>query len=175
MLSTYLQAFFKKSHIPMAEVSRQSGVSIPTISRMRSGEISNPQWLTVVSLFRAIGGSLDAAADITASDLPQLFVLEQKNATLEERLTDTRAQLDLERSYRAEDRAAYQKENHFIRRVALYLIAALVFMCYLFTDSRHEDWGIFQSDVVNHDLLIVSIVAVAAVAVVAGLLISRKK
>lgn len=161
MLSTYLQAFFRKSRIPMAEVARQSGVSIPTISRMRSGEISNPQWLTVVALFRAIGGSLDAAADITASDLPQLFVLEQKNASLEERLTDTRAQLDLERSYRAEDRAAYQKENHFIRRVALYLIVALVLMSYLFVDSRNADWGIFQTNTINSHAFLWLLLAVA--------------
>lgn len=177
MLSTYLQAYFKKSHIPMAEVARRSGVSLATVSRMRSGEIDNPLWLTVVSVFQAMGGSLDAAAEIVSSDLPQLFVLEQKNAALEERLKDSHTQLEQERTWRLEERDNYQKEHRFLRRVCLYLIIGVVFMCYLFVDARNADWGLFQDSTANTfapQYLFYLIIAVAAAVALSSFVASRR-
>lgn len=143
MLSEYIKRQQQRAGLTTQELAEKSGVSVSTINRIRSGENKNPSWDNMVAIFRAFGGDLNAAAGLETGEGSAAALL-QRVETLETSLSDARAQLERERSYRDEDRRAERSEIRTLRRAFLALSAGLVLMCYLFVDSRNPDWGIFQ-------------------------------
>lgn len=168
MLNDYIRRQQQRAGLTTQELAEKSGVSVSTINRIRAGENKNPSWDNMVAIFRAFGGDLNAAAGLDVPEGSSAVLLERVE-TLERALTDTRAQLEQERAYHAEDRKSERAEIRVLRRAFLALVAGLVLMCYLFVDSRNPEWGIFQ-DTTATAVSLPHLLALTAVAVVTALL-----
>lgn len=153
MLSDYIKYQQDRQRMSITALAEKSGVSVSTICRIRSGENDNPSWVNIVAIVQAMGGSLDAAADISPEgilpDPASAAALQQRIADLERAVTDANAQLDRERAYHTEDRRADRQEAHILRRVVLGLVCALVALCYLLVDAMNPEWGVFRNTVVG--------------------------
>ena len=79
MIRTQLREMKEKCGMSNKELAERSGVSLPTVNRIMSGQTDVPNYQTVCDLVMAMGGSLDEMAGIhkeavtlheTSSDLP---------------------------------------------------------------------------------------------------------
>ena len=59
MLNEKLRALKKKSRLTALELSRKSGVPLPTIHKLLSGETTNPKYDTLMAVAEAFGYQLN--------------------------------------------------------------------------------------------------------------------
>lgn len=65
MIRVQLKEMKEKSGLTNKELAELSGVSLPTVNRIMSGQTDIPNYQTVCDLVMAMGGSLDDLAGIT--------------------------------------------------------------------------------------------------------------
>lgn len=64
MIRTQLREMKEQCGLSNKELADRSGVSLPTVNRIMSGETDSPGYQTVCDLVMAMGGSLDELAGI---------------------------------------------------------------------------------------------------------------
>ncbi|MDE6107516.1 MAG: helix-turn-helix domain-containing protein, partial [Oscillospiraceae bacterium] len=64
MIRTQLREMKERCGLSNKELADRSGVSLPTVNRIMSGETDSPGYQTVCDLVMAMGGSLDELAGI---------------------------------------------------------------------------------------------------------------
>lgn len=64
MIRTQLREMKEQCGLNNKELADRSGVSLPTVNRIMSGETDSPGYQTVCDLVMAMGGSLDELAGI---------------------------------------------------------------------------------------------------------------
>lgn len=71
MIRVQLQEMKEKSGLTNKEIADRSGVSLPTVNRIMSGQTDVPNYQTVCDLVMAMGGSLDELAGIKKDTVVQ--------------------------------------------------------------------------------------------------------
>lgn len=74
-LASYFKALIAKDPRPNQEIAQKIGMSPSNLSKILNGDNDNPAWLTIVSLTKELGGSLDEAADIVSEEKRDLASL----------------------------------------------------------------------------------------------------
>ena len=71
MIRAQLQEMKEKCGLTNKEIADRSGVSLPTVNRIMSGQTDIPNYQTVCDLVMAMGGSLDELAGIKRETVVQ--------------------------------------------------------------------------------------------------------
>ncbi len=71
MIRVQLKEMKEKAGLSNKELAELSGVSLPTVNRIMSGQTDIPNYQTVCDLVMAMGGSLDELAGIRRDPQPQ--------------------------------------------------------------------------------------------------------
>lgn len=71
MIRAQLKEMKEKAGLSNKELAELSGVSLPTVNRIMSGQTDVPNYQTVCDLVMAMGGSLDELAGIHREAQPQ--------------------------------------------------------------------------------------------------------
>ena len=70
MIRVQLRDMKEKSGLSNKELAERSGISLPTVNRIMSGQTDIPNYQTVCDLVMAMGGSMDELAGIQRKPAP---------------------------------------------------------------------------------------------------------
>ena len=70
MIRVQLREMKEKSGLSNKELAERSGISLPTVNRIMSGQTDIPNYQTVCDLVMAMGGSMDELAGIQRKPAP---------------------------------------------------------------------------------------------------------
>ncbi len=93
MIRVQLREMKEKSGLSNKELAERSGISLPTVNRIMSGQTDIPNYQTVCDLVMAMGGSMDELAGIRRKPAPgqetsaegYMAVIQDKNRIIGEK------------------------------------------------------------------------------------------
>ncbi|MCI9264148.1 MAG: helix-turn-helix domain-containing protein [Oscillospiraceae bacterium] len=93
MIRVQLREMKEKSGLSNKELAERSGISLPTVNRIMSGQTDIPNYQTVCDLVMAMGGSMDELAGIQRKPAPgqetsaegYMAVIQDKNRIIGEK------------------------------------------------------------------------------------------
>lgn len=93
MIRVQLREMKEKSGLSNKELAERSGISLPTVNRIMSGQTDIPNYQTVCDLVMAMGGSMDELAGIQRKPAPEqetsaegyMAVIRDKNRIIAEK------------------------------------------------------------------------------------------
>lgn len=128
MIRVQLREMKEKAGLSNKELAERSGISLPTVNRIMSGQTDVPNYQTVCDLVMAMGGSLDELAGIKKDTIVQHVAFDEGYMAV----------------IRDKDRIIEQKDRWIKILFLISLALMTTFLGFLIYDYLHPMVGFLQ-------------------------------